>query len=190
MKVTTKKTEADPFDLRATRTLKCDLVIDKDKKGLLQKNKKELWNMLNMCKFELTDEEKFLLIAIAMQETRHMETSERDKTKDGTDSANLTKFNLNIYMLRQLGYRQGKEKRGCSEQRKSGTQDGDRVRCQSHPNVRSARFSQLPPRRLDRFRRVARKKTQSRHLRLSNVQECDQHYDATIAQRPEASEQK
>ena len=49
-------------------------------------------------------QEKALVLAIAMQETTHMGTNERDASKDNTASANVTMLNMNYDFVRQLGY--------------------------------------------------------------------------------------
>lgn len=49
-------------------------------------------------------QEKAVIIAIAMQETTHMSLSQRDASKDGTPSANVSILNLNYDMLTKLGY--------------------------------------------------------------------------------------
>jgi hypothetical protein len=52
-------------------------------------------------------QEKALIIAIAMQETTYMRGSERDGSKDGTSSANISILNMNIDMVQMLGYSRG-----------------------------------------------------------------------------------
>jgi hypothetical protein len=52
-----------------------------------------------------TQAEINLIISMGMLETQHMDPSERDATKDGTPSANYSAFNLNPYLLNQLGFR-------------------------------------------------------------------------------------
>jgi hypothetical protein len=52
-----------------------------------------------------TQAEINLIIAMGMLETQHMDPSERDASKDGTPSANYSAFNLNPYLLNQLGFR-------------------------------------------------------------------------------------
>lgn len=67
----------------------------------LARNKKEVWKNLNLLRG--TWLEKRLLIAVAMQETCHMSLSERDASKDGTPSENVTLFNMNVDMVRFVG---------------------------------------------------------------------------------------
>lgn len=69
----------------------------------LQKNKVRLWKALNHA--GLSAEEKRLFVAIAMQETNHLEPEERDKSKDGTASENISLFNFNVDMIKELGFK-------------------------------------------------------------------------------------
>jgi hypothetical protein len=52
-----------------------------------------------------TTSEQAVVMAIAMQETTHMDVSQRDAGKDGTPAANVSAFNLNVDMVAQLGFK-------------------------------------------------------------------------------------
>lgn len=71
--------------------------------GPLSANKQAI---LNACRAQgASPQETAIIMAIGDQETQHMDASERDRSKDGTAAANCSCFNLNISMLRALGYR-------------------------------------------------------------------------------------
>ena len=68
----------------------------------LRNNKNFLVQVLQGQHASLSDQ--VLVVAMAMQETNHMSPDERDASKDGTPSANISVLNLNIDMLRSAGY--------------------------------------------------------------------------------------
>ncbi len=68
----------------------------------LRSNKNYLVEVLQGQQASLT--EQVLVVAMAMQETNHMSPDERDASKDGTPSANISPLNLNIDMLKMAGY--------------------------------------------------------------------------------------
>jgi hypothetical protein len=73
--------------------------------GSLQGNKARLASAADSAGANM--QEKALIIAIAMQETTYMRGSERDGSKDGTPSANISILNMNIDMVQMLGYSRG-----------------------------------------------------------------------------------
>ncbi|MCX6106317.1 MAG: hypothetical protein NTY08_10860 [Proteobacteria bacterium] len=73
--------------------------------GSLQGNKARLAAAADSAGANM--QEKALIIAIAMQETTYMRGSERDGSKDGTSSANISILNMNIDMVQMLGYSRG-----------------------------------------------------------------------------------
>ena len=70
--------------------------------GALQANKRALANAADSA--GATAEEKAVIIAIAMQETTLMDINQRDGSKDGTPSANISILNMNLDMIKNLGY--------------------------------------------------------------------------------------
>ncbi len=72
--------------------------------SLLRSNKALLLQAFAVS--NIRDERRALMMAMAMIETDHLSSGERDCTKDSrTDgSANASIFNLNEHMLRELGY--------------------------------------------------------------------------------------
>ena len=73
--------------------------------AVLAGHKQTLFVTLN--RLGATKQEKRLVIAVAMGETNTMSIAERDRSKDFTDAANVSILNLNIGMLKALGYAGG-----------------------------------------------------------------------------------
>lgn len=91
----------DPQDLKAPGNAPYKLVHYGDR---LKGNKALLWRVLNHL--SATAEEKRMVMAIAMQETTHMASDQRDTSKDDAGGArNVSILNVNIDMLGQAGYR-------------------------------------------------------------------------------------
>lgn len=71
----------------------------------LQTNKRHLVKVLR--DHGASHEELVAVVAVAMQETQHMDGSERDASKDShPGAANLSCLNMNMDMLRRVGYAQ------------------------------------------------------------------------------------
>ena len=68
----------------------------------LQNNKAHLQSALDAA--GAGSGERMLVTAMAMLETTDMDPSQRDASKDGTPSMNLSILNLNLDMVQQLGY--------------------------------------------------------------------------------------
>jgi hypothetical protein len=70
----------------------------------LKANKEQLQRVFEVC--GIPDEDRALMVAMAMIETKTMSPSERDASKDKKPdkSANVSIFNLNEDMLRELHY--------------------------------------------------------------------------------------
>ena len=80
---------SDPFDLH-------------DYGAELLNNKATLEAAINAS--GASESERALIVAMAMMETNDMEPSQRDSSKDGTPSANISILNLNADMVQQMGY--------------------------------------------------------------------------------------
>ena len=73
----------------------------------LRQNKQRI--LKHMQALNISAVELYTVMAIAMQETNHMDVGERDTSKDGQgDAANLSAFNMNLDMLKRVGYIPGK----------------------------------------------------------------------------------
>jgi hypothetical protein len=68
----------------------------------LRSNKRSLLKALS--EVGASAEETALIVAVAMQETTYMSTSEIDRSKDNTPAANISILNINYDMVQQLGY--------------------------------------------------------------------------------------
>jgi len=104
VKYTLKRTEKAPFDLKADKIPPMIVVKDDTKPDMMKRNKRRLWRVLCRHPYKLTGEEKRIIIAVAMQETQHMDISEHDGDKKSL-STNVSILNINYDMLHKLGYR-------------------------------------------------------------------------------------
>ena len=68
----------------------------------MQNNKAKLEAAINAT--DASQSERALVVAMAMLETTDMDPSQRDGSKDGTASANVSILNLNADMVISLGY--------------------------------------------------------------------------------------
>ena len=83
----------------------------------LHENKLKLKHSFNQL--SLPDEKRILFLAMAMIETTHLTSDQRDRSKDNTSSENISLWILSVDMVKCLGYQDNPQKLNSSDEIKT-----------------------------------------------------------------------